>query len=118
MSKESERMRQLKENFMQLHEEGYTIPQIAEQYNLSFAAVYGKLQEIAEANNLKRKDLLQHEKALSERSMLKAEERRMKVDAEELQKGFNDAVESIDNLISKIDVILESEKQEENNNDN
>ena len=117
MRKESERMRQLKENFMELYHQGYTARQIAKKYNLSYTAVYGQLQEIAEANNVTRRELLEREKSPSEKTILKAEEKRVKVDVEELQQSFKEAGQNINFLIDKIDEIL-NQQQQENNYDN
>ena len=117
MAKESERMRQLKENFMSLHQQGCSIREIADKYDLSFSTVYKNLQDIADANNVTRRELLQHEKAPSERTILKLEEKKVHVDVAELQQGFKDAGEIIGFLIEEIDSILQSEQQEENNND-
>jgi len=113
MSKESERVRLMKENFMRLHNAGYSIPQIAKEYNLDKMTVYRHLQKIADDNNVSRKDLLQIVRKPSERAIQKEEERKAKVTVEELRQGFKEVGEHIQNLIGKIDEVLEYEKEEE-----
>ena len=58
MERVSERVVRMKQNFMRLHNEGKTIKEIAEIYNLHYTTVYDYLQEIADANNMTRTDLL------------------------------------------------------------
>jgi len=112
MLKESERTRVMKENFMALHLEGGTVPEIAERYNLSQATVYRHLQEIANAHGVTRESLLQRiviRIPTTERQYAD-EERRMKVTAEELKAGFLEVNSTFTNLINIIDEILMEEK--------
>lgn len=113
MAKESERVRLMKENFMNLHNAGYSIPEIAEKHNLSADTVYRHLQKIADANNVSRKELLKIVRAPSERAIQKEEERKTKVTVEELRDGFRQAGERIDFLIGEIDGILQYDLKEE-----
>ena len=113
MARETERVRLMKENFMRLHEAGYSIVQIAEQYNLGKDTVYRHLQGIADANKVSRESLLQIVRTPSERAIQKEEERKTKVTVEGLRQGFREVGERIDSLIGEIDEVLEYEKQEE-----
>ena len=58
MAKESQRMKDMKKNFMSLHEQGKSIAEIAKIYSLSQFSVYTNLQKIADANNVPRESLL------------------------------------------------------------
>ena len=109
--KESERMRQLKENFMQLHNEGDLIPEIAEKFSLDASTVYRALQSIADANNVSREELLLRPKKASEKIRWKAEEKQVKVDMQELQNGFNKAKDAIQETIEFIDNIIKGEEE-------
>lgn len=84
MAKESERMRQMKECFIRLHEEGVSISEIAEKFNLGESTVYQKLQEIADANGVTRDSLLQQVRTPSERAY-KEEAKRIQVNVEEMR---------------------------------
>lgn len=110
MARVSERMRLMKENFMTLHQQGFTIPEIAEKYNLGRATVYHTLQEIADANGVKRESLLQIVRTPSERAY-NEEAKRIKVDVGELRQGFTDVGNSLDRLIGIIDDTLREEQK-------
>ena len=106
MAKESERVRVMKENFMNLHNAGYSIPQIAEQHNLDKMTVYRHLQEIADANNVSRESLLQIVRSPSERAIQKEEERKARITVEELRQGYKEVGQGIDSLKAKISEIF------------
>jgi len=110
MLTESERTRVMKENFMTLHKEGFSISEIGEKHNLTKATVYRHLQEIADAHNVTRDSLLQVLRNPTERQ-LSDEGNYIKVTAEELEKGFCEADVAIENLLGLIDKILEEEKE-------
>ena len=110
MSTESERTRVMKENFMALHLEGFSIPEIGEKYNLTRATVYRHLQEIADANNVTRDSLLQVLRTPTERQIAD-ESKYIKVTAEELENGFKNTDDAIGNLLGLIDKILEEENE-------
>lgn len=111
MAKESESVKVMKENFMELHGQGLSIPEIAEKFGISSSVIYKKhLQEIADANGVSRESLLKIVREPTER-MYKEEEKRVKVNIEELKRGFREAGEKIDFLIGIIDDILEEEKK-------
>lgn len=110
MARESERMQVLKQNFMALHQEGFTIPEIADKFNVSFSHLYRSLQEIADANGVTRASLLQIVRTPSPERQLRDEHRQVRVDVEELRNGFQGAGNIMDQLLSKIEAILEEEK--------
>lgn len=113
MARESERVRLMKENFMRLHNAGYSIVQIAEEYNLNKMTVYRHLQDIADTNKVSRESLLQIVRSPSERAIQKEEERKTKVTVEGLREGFREVGERIDFLIEEISEVLDYVKEEE-----
>lgn len=113
MARESERMRLLKENFMELHNQGFGILEIATKFNLSDKSVYRTLQAIADANGVSRASLLQVIRTPTERAY-KEEEKKTRVDVETLRSGFRETEELLDSLIE----IIEETLREENENGN
>ena len=107
MAKVSERVNVMKKNFMTLHEQGYSIPEIAQKFNLSFCTVYRLLDEIAKENNLIREDLLQILRTPSEEQLLRREHKKVHVDVQAMQKEFKMIDEILENLIGQIDNVLE-----------
>ena len=59
MGKVSQRGKLVRENFMRLHNEGFTILEIANKYGISRFVIYKYLDEIAEKNGVSRESLLQ-----------------------------------------------------------
>lgn len=112
MSKESERVHAMKKNFMALHNQGYTIPEIAVKYNLSEPSVYGHLQEIALENSVTRESLLQRVITPRCTERIKAESLKVKVDIQQMQENFRVAIDATKKLIKQIDKILEESKNE------
>lgn len=112
MAKESERVRQMKENFMELHMQGFSIREIAEKYNLSPRTVYQRLQDIADANKVSRDSLLQIVRTPSEKAY-REEAKRVKVNMEELEAGFREVGNILDSLIGMLDEILQEESKNE-----
>lgn len=110
MARESERMRLMKENFMELHQQGFTIPEIAAKYNLGKASVYRSLQNIANANGVSRESLLKIVRTPTEKAY-KEEAKKVKVNVEELKKRFKEAGNLIDSLIDIIGETLREEKE-------
>lgn len=110
MARESERTRLMKENFMELHQQGLTIPEIAEKFNLMKVTVYRALQEIADANGVSRESLLKIVRTPTERAY-KEEAKKVKVNVTELKNGFKEVGNLLDSLIDIIDETLEEEKE-------
>lgn len=111
MGRESERMRQMKDNFMRFHEQGYSIPQIAEMHELSFSAAYRVLQDIADANNVSRDSLLQVIRVYPTDRVLREERKKVRIDVEQMKDSFNDARKAIDFLIGKIGETVKEETE-------
>ena len=110
MAKESERARAMKAGFMELHNEGLTIPEIAEKFGMDSSTIYKKhLQDIADANGVSRESLLQVVKAPSERKLLREEAKKVQVDVEKMKVQFHNAEESIKTLIDMIHETLKEE---------
>lgn len=59
MLSQHERTLRMKASFMQLHEQGLSVKEIAHKFDLASCTVYGCLQEIADANGVSRASLLQ-----------------------------------------------------------
>lgn len=103
----SERVRLMKENFMELHNDGKTIQEIADHFHLTTATIYNYLQEIADANGVSRESLLQivHKQHV----MLKTRtpSPRDKIEINEIKQSFSALIKDTDNLIGKFDKFLE-----------
>lgn len=106
--KVSERVRLMKENFMQLHNQGYTIPEIAKKYNLGRATVYQHLQEIADANGVSRESLLQQVKKPYENGAV-GKYRRVQVDMKALEATFEEVEAGLQFISEELGKILEEE---------
>lgn len=108
MGNTSERVQQLKKNFMKHHNEGKTIKEISEHYNVSTRHIYFILQEIADENNVTRESLLTtpHHEHLRRGSAKTS----VQVKPEEVRKKFDTMISNAKTLISKIDSILQEEE--------
>lgn len=107
----SERVHVMKENFMTWHNQGYSIPEIAEMSHISFSCVYNHLQEIADENGVTRDSLLQLVRTERSERVWSEEARRVKVNGEQMRQEFTVASDSIARLIKQIDEIIEEEEQ-------
>lgn len=114
MAKISERALQMMENFMTLHQEGYSIYEIAAMFNLSDFTVKYHLQEIADANGVSRESLLKVVKPRRNQARYyREEEKRVKTNWQELTDNFDSATASVEGIIDTINNILEDNKMEE-----
>lgn len=109
----SERVKQLIENFMTYHKKGLSIPEIADEFRLTSRTVYLHLQEIADLNGVDRTSLLTvpHRAHTMSSRVKKLHE---DVNPIELQKDFAEMISVGNEVVSKIDTIL----NEESNNYN
>lgn len=105
MAHRTQRIEKLLKEFMQYHNDGYSILEIAEIFNVSFSAVYKHLQEIADFNGVSRESLL--ERGSSAHSTPHHPFLKERIDAQTLLNGFNDVENDINKIISEIDNILE-----------
>ena len=105
------------ENYVQLHDDGYTPKEIAKQYNLSVWTVYERLNQIAEQSGRSRESLL-------ERVVIADHSGRnytpvKPIDRTGFEKNYNDALRKLEELIEMVKItaeVLEEEiKHEESN---
>lgn len=101
----TQRVEKLVKEFMQYHNNGYSILEIAEIFNVNFSTVYNHLQEIADNNGVSRDSLL--EKISSTHNTIHQPFLKEKVDAQTLLNGFNTIETEINKIIAEIDTILE-----------
>lgn len=106
---QSERTKKLIGGFMDLHNDGKTIKEIANHYNLSVWTVYNNLQTIADNNGVARDTLLEkvhkhHE--LKHSTNPKHEP----IDIEKLHQNFSDIHDNVSNIIESIEKVLKEEK--------
>ena len=114
----SEKVIQMKQNFMQLHNDGKSILEVAEIYNLDFSTVYSHLHEIAAENGTTRVDLLS-KVYVRRKARLKnnsTPNSPTAIDSDELSESFDSVFAELNNLITSIDCIskkLEEDTKEE-----
>lgn len=107
MAKEiCERTRQMLDQFMSLHNEGLTIPQIAEHFGISADTVYRNLQDIADANGVSRESLLEQPKTPSLTTRLKKERKCFDTDFDSIIQNICEAEEALQESVREIDNIL------------
>lgn len=109
-SKRSEKVSRMIDNFMELHNEGYTIPEIAKKFNLSETCVRNHLQEIADNNGVSRESLLQIVHSQHFMSKVRNSTQLEKEDPKELRKAFESAMNEVTALIRIVDNRLEGER--------
>ena len=93
-------------NFFGMKQEGKTICEIADYYNLTTRTIYLCLQEIADNNGVSRDDLLDKKHKPYEVKNIKSRRPSEKVDAEELVNHFSSMIEEIDNIVFILDDFL------------
>lgn len=108
MANTSERVQQLKKNFMKHHQKGETIKEIANRYHVTPRHIYSILQDIADENNVSRESLLtaphcDHVRKASYKNS-------GQINPEEIRKKFNTMISNAKTLINKIDSILQEEE--------
>ena len=108
--KRSEKVSRMIDNFMELHNQGYTIPQIAEKFKLSETTVRIHLQEIADNNGVSRDSLLQIVHSQHFMSKIRNSAQMEKEDPKELRRVFESAMNEVTELIKVIDKRLEGER--------
>lgn len=118
-TKTSERVMKLKENFMRLHEEGYSIYEIAEMYGVHYSTVYNRLEEIAKENNVTREELLREVHKTP--AFWERQAQKMKVDVDNLVTCLEQAKEKVQNIqksIEEISAEMDREFNEDNKEEN
>ena len=107
MKKSTERVVRMKQDFMRLHEEGKTIPEIAKIHHLDFSTVYKYLQEIADENGTTREKLLSrvYDRKISNSKNYSTPKTPNTIDFKKLSKSFDFVLTELNNLITDIDCI-------------
>ena len=105
----SERVKRMIANFMELHNKGYSIPQIAAYHHVSFSTVYKNLELIAKQNGMNRQDLLELVRTKTSERVHEDEERKIRLDIQELKNSFQDVEIAIERACQKIDEIVTKE---------
>ena len=103
----SERTIQLKKHFMELHEKGWSISQIAQEFDLSRRQVYNLLSEIAAENGVTRESLLDvphKEHSTSSKTANSA------INPDQIERDFDKMISTGKNIIEKITGILQEER--------
>lgn len=111
-----ERTLQMMENFISLHNEGYSIKEIAEKHKLSPSVVYKNLDKIAEKAGVPREELL--EKVIIADHSGRNIEHLKPIDRTQFNKNYQDAAASVSSLkqelsqaIDKIDEFMKEEEK-------
>lgn len=112
MGKTNERTLRMRNEFMELHFSGLSIPEIAKKFELSVTSVYKNLDFIAGANNVTRESLLQRvhkEHAPFERTLSNVPPKEM--DPETFNLHCDLAIAEIDKLLAEIREIITDDKK-------
>lgn len=108
--KEDERTLKMKENFIELHDNGNSIAEIAKIYGLDKTTVYHCLQEIAEKSGRTRESLLvaPHSTHLTyERQFEPVAE----VDLTSFNENFKSTLKSFDSVCESVNKTIEEQEQ-------
>ena len=103
MKMRTQRTKNLCNKFMEYHEEGFSIYEIADIFDVHYTTVYAYLDEIAKANGVSRESLLTvpHEKHSSHIPFKKE-----KIDLDKTKLQFSVLGKDIDKLIEKCNMLL------------
>ena len=104
MAARTQRVEKLIKEFMHYHNEGYSILDIANIFEVDYSTVYKVLQEIADANNVSRESLLERKSSTHDNHHMPFFKE--KVDAKRLQQDFMRVENDLDYVIEEIDTIL------------
>lgn len=100
----SERVVQMKASFMELHEAGLTIQEIADKFNLSRATMYRHLESIALENGVTRESLLQQVHQTP--TYWAKQNNSLKVDGNQLLAKFDSAQQALSEITGDIATII------------
>lgn len=106
--KRTQRVAILVDSFMDYHNQGYSIPEIAEKLNVSNVTIYQHLEEIARKNGKTREDLLKVVHSV-ERIDKGISRKGSTIYSEEVIKSLQDIITDVDCLINKISETLNEE---------
>ena len=107
-SRTTQRVEMLKKDFMKYHNNGYSIREIADVFQVDFSTVYNHLQEIADTHGVTRESLLER---VSSPHTSRLSLQRDKTDVRELKEGFAKIEKDIDEIIFSIEKILLTTKE-------
>ena len=107
MGKRQESTQTMMEQFLELKEQGYTIPEIAEEFDLSWTTVYNALEEIAQKTGRTRDELLS--RPMSPDHSGRVSEKTNKFNLEEFRETANQAKARIEKMEELIDIALTEE---------
>ena len=107
MGKRQESTRKMMKQFPELNELGYTILEIAEEFDLSWTTVYNALDEIAQETGRTRDELLKRPMNPDHSGRVSTKGRRF--DLEEFRETANQAKARIELMNKLIDSALEEE---------
>ena len=113
-SRLSERVRKMMQNFIQHHDEGCTIPQIAKMYNISDTIIYIRLEQIAKRYGRRREELLQQHKSFPTGSKERAKLDRTKFS--EVNQKLEEGIDVGEKALKELDIFFkedEGEKKDE-----
>ena len=112
MAVKSERVARMMQNFMEYHEKGYSIAEIAEKFAISKYTIYDRLQEIADENGVSRDSLLMKVHKSHETSFRTTSPKEY-VNPETLLENFDTMIESVNTILADIKQVIEVEESEE-----
>ena len=107
MGKRQESTQTMMERFFELREQDYTIPEIAEMFDLSWTTVYNALEEIAKKTGRTRDELLS--RPMSPDHSGRVSEKTSKFNLEEFRETANQAKARIGEMEDLINVALREE---------
>lgn len=104
----TQRVNRLISSFMDYHNQGYSIQEIAEKLSISYVTVYHYLDEIAKNNDTTREELLQkvHQTERSDKGQSRKE---ISINSEEIVLNLKNLVTEVDCLINKISEALKED---------
>ena len=108
--KRSERVKYLIDNFIKFHNEGMSIPEIAEKTAITTRTIYSYLQEIADQNGVTRESLLEKVHKPHEVTKISSHRKTPKIDAENLINRYSDIIRTAENLQEQLHNILQQEE--------
>ena len=111
-SQTSERVKLMKQGFLEYRNAGKSFAEIAEIFGVSVWAIYDSLQEIADYYNIPRESLLYrvHKPHVMGPTSQRSKSVNKLLTPEELKKNFSDLLSITDYIISNIDIKLNAVK--------
>ena len=111
MANTSERVLQLRKNFMKHHNDGWSLQEIADYYHVTRRHTYSILQKIADENGVTRESLLEIPHSQHSSPLFVHRDGEEKVNVEEIRKEFQNILTSAGKIVDSIDKVLEEDAQ-------